>query len=180
MSHIFALALLPMSFALAELYWQIFKDSRDAGGFVLADSPENVVTWAVPLVALIIGGLLYWRYLRREEDRPESLVLKLAALTGATLTLLLGLLLDSSQQQLGASLLIGALALADLVSPSGNKVTGCPCRGDSRVVRSCGVAATCRLFMAFLAPVTETWLAHTCKDALVENELEGWAIIRSK
>lgn len=118
MSHIFALALLPMSFALAELYWQIFKDSRDAGGFVLADSPENVVTWAVPLVALIIGGLLYWRYLRREEGRPESLVLKFAALTGATLTLLLGLLLlDSSQQQLGASLVVGALALAGLASP---------------------------------------------------------------
>lgn len=126
MNHIFALALLPMSFSLAELYWQIFQDSRDAGVFVLADSPENVVTWAVPLVALMIGWLLYWRYLRRTEGRPASRVLKFTALTGATLTLLLGLLLlDSSQQQLGASFVIGALALIGLASPvAGTKVRG--------------------------------------------------------
>lgn len=118
MNHIFALALLPMSFALAELYWQIFQDSRDAGVFVLADSPENVATWAVPLVLLISGCLLYWNNLRRAEGRPRSRIPKSTAVTGATLTLLLGLLLlDSSQRQLGASLVTGALAVVGLASP---------------------------------------------------------------
>jgi hypothetical protein len=118
MNHLFAIALLPMSFTLAELYWQIFQDSRDAGSFVLADSPENVVVWVVPLGALVVGCLLYWSYLRRAEGRPASSVLKSIALIGATLTLLLGLLLlDSPQRPLGVSLVTGALALIGLASP---------------------------------------------------------------